>query len=218
MEQRVDKIILFTLSACPTGRSMSTVLREVIKILDTIQFETVYVDIQTEITNRYRVKKNPTTLFLDKQGNELYRTEEFQETEQVMDFIRQINQKTLDVQLSYEENKESVENYTVYLFQNESVVPIELQYQNKTSVRAPRITAIQLLLKTKKEGYENPFPDSSVLELVNFKGNVVHIVINMKNEEEQQSDKDKMRLALIKTLSRFGVEYVELTITPLIPN
>ncbi|MCZ8513699.1 thioredoxin family protein [Paenibacillus filicis] len=212
-QQKVSKIILFTLSACPTGRSMGTVLSEVKRTFDAIEFETVYVDVQTDITNHYRVKKNPTSLFLDYQGNELYRIEEFQETEYIIDLIERLNQQTVALKRPNEDNQASVEAYTVYLFQNELLVPLEVKYLNKTSVRAPRITAINMLLKTRNDGYENPFPVSATLELVNFKGNFGEIVINIGEGKERAWNKEKMKLALVKSLSHFGIDDLELTIT-----
>jgi hypothetical protein len=212
MELEVDKIILFTLSACPTGRSMGHVIREVKRIYDGINVETAYVDIQTELTNKYQVKKNPTTLFLDKEGNELHRIEKFQETESVINLIERLHEQEVVVR-QFEENKETVENYTVYLFQNDIAVPIEIQVANKTGVQAPRIIAINTLLKARRQGYVNPFPHSSSLELVNFNNNFGDIVINIKSEEEEQVYKEKMRVALVSTLSHFGIDDVELTVT-----
>ncbi|CAM3792377.1 hypothetical protein [Marinicrinis lubricantis] len=92
MDSQIKKIMLFTLSACPLGRSMGTVLREVIRIFEKIELETVFIDVQTEMTNFYRVKKNPTTIFIDDSGNEKYRVQEFLETEHVINLLEQINQ------------------------------------------------------------------------------------------------------------------------------
>ncbi|MCY9657167.1 thioredoxin family protein [Paenibacillus chondroitinus] len=213
MERAVNKILLFTLSACPMGRSMGSVLREVERIFDKIELETIFVDVQTELTNQYRVKANPTTMFLDQEGKELYRIEGFQETEQVIDLIERLERQDMDSAEQYEENQATLEQYTVYLYQNDSLVAVEIPYENKTSVRAPRITAIKVQLQAQEAGYQNPFPRSASLELVQFKGSAGDIVINMKNEDEQGIDKEKMRLALSKTLSHFGVAEIELTLT-----
>lgn len=91
MDDHVSKIMLFTLSACPMGRSMSDVLEEVQQTFPQIQFETVYVEIMADRANHYRIKKNPTTLFLDGQGNELYRMEAFAETDEIIAIIRKLN-------------------------------------------------------------------------------------------------------------------------------
>ncbi|WP_282940349.1 thioredoxin family protein [Paenibacillus sp. RC67] len=213
MKHKVNKIILFTLSACPTGRSMGTVLREVKEKVITIEFETIYVDIQTEITNEYRIKTNPTTLFLDHEGKELYRVEGFQETEHILELLEQLDSKEIKGSQSYEANVETVETYTVYLYNQDSLEAVEIQQANKTSVRAPRITAVQILLKVRKEGFENPFPASASLELVQFNGSFGEITIRMTREDEQQGDKEKMRLALVKTLNHFGIDDVKLTVT-----
>ncbi|WP_036745800.1 thioredoxin family protein [Paenibacillus sp. UNC451MF] len=210
---KVNKVVLFTLSACPTGRSMGTVLREVKERVSTIELETVYVDIQIEITNEYRIKTNPTTLFLDHDGKELYRVEGFQETELILGLIEQLNNEEITKGQSYEANAESMETYTVYLYNQDSIEAVEVQHPNKTSVRAPRITAVQVLLQARKEGLENPFPGSAALELVRFNGSFGEITIHMTREDEQQANKEKMRLALVNTLNHFGIDDVKLTVT-----
>lgn len=212
MDSQIKKIMLFTLSACPLGRSMGTVLREVIKIFKKIELETVFTDVQTEMTNFYRVKKNPTTIFIDDSGNEKYRVQEFLETEHVINLLEQINQGESE-RREIEENRESEERYTIYLFQNEETVPIEVIYTNPTSVRAPRIIAIKLLLAAQYDGFMNPFPASAELELVLFKDKHGEIIIDMCEVDCCKADRDKMKGLLVKTLSHFGIEEVDITIT-----
>lgn len=212
MEHKVKKILFFTLSACPVGRSMGTVLREVRRIYDWIELETIYVDIQTELTNLHRVKKNPTTIFLDAAGNEKYRVEEFLETEHVINLLEKVNQGESE-RRELEENRESEERYTIYLFQNEEIVPIEVIYTNPTSVRAPRITAIKLLLAAQYDGFMNPFPASAELDLVLFKDKQGEIIIDMSEVDCCRAEREKMKRLLEKTLSHFGIEDVDITIT-----
>lgn len=209
----VSKIILFTVSACPTGRSMGTVLREVKENVSSIQLETVFVDIQTDITNQYRIKTNPTTLFLDSEDKELYRVEGFRETGPILELLEQLNEEEAKGSNEYEANVETVETYTVYLYNQTALEAVEAQYANKTSIRTPRITAVQVLLKAHKEGLENPFPVSSSLELVRFNGSSGEITIRMTQEDEEQADKEKMTAALTKTLNHFGIDDVKLTLT-----
>lgn len=68
MSQSIKKLILFTLSACPMGRSMNTVIGELLTCKKEFAYEVVYVDVDHETTNRYCVKVNPTTLFLNQIG------------------------------------------------------------------------------------------------------------------------------------------------------
>jgi len=212
MDSQIKKIMLFTLSACPLGRSMGTVLREVIRIFEKIELETVFIDVQTEMTNFYRVKKNPTTIFIDDSGNEKYRVQEFLETEHVINLLEQINQGESE-RREIEENRESEERYTIYLFQNEEIVPIKVIYTNLTSVRAPRITAIKLLLAAQYDGFMNPFPASAELDLVLFKDKHGEIIIDMSEVDCCRAEREKMKRLLVKTLSHFGIEEVDITIT-----
>lgn len=205
---KVNKIFLFTVSACPLGRTMGTVLRELEQSCTSIEFETFYVDVQSEIANNYRVKTNPTTMFVDQEGNELYRIETFKETDDVMDLINRLNKQEQNYIQSYEENQMTNETYLIYLLQNESAVPIKRSYLNQTSIKAPRITAINLLLNARLEGYENPFPESTVLELVQFDEKVGKITLTMKKEDEFKAEKEKMEMVLRETLSHFGITKV----------
>lgn len=209
LKQKVDTMMLFTLSACPMGRSMGTVLQEVKKRFDSIKVQVVYVDVDIDKTNHYRIKKNPTTLFLDREGNELYRLEGFKETDEVIDLLELLNKGAIQEHESLDENMETVEAYTIYLYQKGQLVPVKVNVLNRTSVKAPRIKAIQQLMKTKKEKYENPFPDSATLKLVRFDHHFAEITIQLPQSSEFYS-KQKMKQALLKTLEPFGVTEVNL--------
>lgn len=211
MNNAVHKMMLFTLSACPVGRSMGTVLQETVERHPEIAWDAVAVDIMTDVTNQYRIKQNPTTLFLDREGRELYRLEGFQETEQVLDAIRKINEGNLRSEAEYEPNRESTEMYTIYLIKEGELVPVETRYINATSVRAPRITAIQLLLRTRPDGFVNPFPPSARLERVDFfEGKRGEIRIAADREALDAGAESVMREALALTLSHFGIEETKL--------
>jgi len=212
MGSRVQKIVLFTLSACPMGRSMDTVLSEIKNKFPFIEFETIYVEVMTDITNHYKIKKNPTILILDKQNNERYRVEGFVEIEELIDTIEKVNKSKLDSSRKFESNQETVETYTIYFYKNKDIVPLEMHYNNVTSVQAPRIIVINLLINTKIDGYENPFPLSSKLERVNFDRHRGDVVIHIDLEEVEKATMNKMKLALAKTLSHFGIKNVQLTI------
>lgn len=211
MNPSVRGVMLFTLSACPLGRSMNSVLGEVRKRVEGLEFQTFYVDVDTDMTNRYRIKTNPTTLFLDLHDNELYRFEGFKETEEIFRIIEQINGGSLKNHEERQENQESVESYIIYLYLNETAAPINTSYVNKTSVKSPRITAIKQLLQTRPKGYENPFPPSSSLKLVHFEDDHAEIIIQTDNSVSN-ADMMKMKTLLEKTLASFGVVNVELSL------
>lgn len=204
--------MLFTLSACPMGRSMGTVLSEIKNKFTVIEIETIYVEIMTDITNHYKIKKNPTTLILDKQNNERYRVEGFIETDELIDTIDKINKSKLESSRKFESNQETVETYTIYYYKNKDIVPLEMHYNNVTSVQAPRITVINLLINTKIDGYENPFPSSSKLEHVSFDQHRGDVVIHTDLEEVEKETMNKMKHTLAKTLSHFGIKDIQLTI------
>ncbi|WP_139314533.1 hypothetical protein [Desulfosporosinus metallidurans] len=86
------------------GKSMGTVLREVAALFPELNFQTVYVEIQVEEANHYRIKTNPTTLFVDESGIELYRLEGFHETNLVKDTINKINQKKIELPTGVKEH------------------------------------------------------------------------------------------------------------------
>lgn len=209
MSERVEKLILFTLSACPMGRSMHTVLREVLSVRAELDFEIVYVDVDDQTTNRYRVKKNPTTLFLDHRDRELYRIEGFMETSELESLLGEIEAGKLRTAEPQKENRESIETYTVYLYQNEHIVPVERKVVNLTSVKAPRIKAIQQLLSTRLEGMSNPFPSDASLEGVSFQNGAGVVTIRSKHQASEQEMK-RMNALLEHTLSVYGVTQIHL--------
>ncbi|AZH29578.1 hypothetical protein [Paenibacillus sp. M-152] len=197
---------LFTLSACPVGRSMGTILNEIKSHRSDLSFRTVYLDVETDLTNLYRVKKNPTTLFLDEQEKELGRIVGFKETDAVLLYINQLNDITSSASFPLEENQPSKETYTLFLLQGENLKPVLWEYDNLTSVRAPRITAIQLLLRSKKEGYINPFPPSCKLEYVDFKETNGRVVLKINSEEKSLLDMNRAVDSLSLTLKEFGIQ------------
>ncbi|MED0677484.1 thioredoxin family protein [Aneurinibacillus thermoaerophilus] len=157
MSHKIHLINLFTLTACPMGRSMGDVLFEISEHYEDIQTKIIYVELNTEATNFYRIKKNPTLLFLSNERKEIARLEGFHETEEVKNLIDQINQNNLNISIAYDENQVSSETYTIYLYKDNNIAPIEINYQYPTSVKAPRITIINLLLKANIDGYYNTF-------------------------------------------------------------
>jgi hypothetical protein len=157
MSVSLKKLILFTLSACPIGRSMNTVINELLASQKNLAYEKVYLDINHEKTNRYRVMMNPTTIFLDGNDDEVYRVEGFKEIYEVYRLIRKVEAGLLRTEVPQGENREIAETYTIYLFHNGNAVPIETSVINKTSVKAPRINSIRQLLRSRPEGFENPF-------------------------------------------------------------
>lgn len=209
MAQSVKKLMLFTLSACPMGRSMNTVIRELVTRRKELVHEVVYVDVDHETTNRYRIKTNPTTLFLDGGGAELYRLEGFRETEEVWNLLRRIEEGALRSEPPREENRETAETYTIYLYQNGRAVPVETTVINKTSVKAPRITAIRQLLRTRPEGYDNSFPPDASLERVSFHGN--SCVVTLRSAAERSGEEtDRMKILLAQTLAVYGISDIRL--------
>ncbi len=205
----INKILLFTVSACPLGRSMRTVLVELKEHFPDIMYQTYYVDVDIEQTNQYRIKKNPTTLLVGEDDQELYRLEGFKETEEILNIIDEIcNQVRIPI-VPLEENKETNEKYMIYLLDKDSFVPVEMNYTNMTSVKTPRITLINLLIKANMEGLENPFPPNTILKLVQFIGNKGYITLKFPKEVEGE-DMMKMKLALEKSLSPYGIDDVDI--------
>jgi len=209
--KELRKIVLFTLSACPVGRSMGTVLTEIGHQYPEFEIERVYVEIQTEVANRYKVKTNPTTVFVNPMGEELYRIEGFKETEEILLIIERIKSGQWVGSPILEKNKESTEEYTVYLWQENNAVPVQILYRNLTSIKAPRITAIRCLLQSQKEGYENPFPFGTELEWVQFKDVQGQITLKVKEKVDEQTVK-MMHKCLQKTLQHFGVNEVKMSL------
>jgi len=80
---------------------------------------------------------------------------------------------------------------------------VEVAYNNRTSIKAPRITAIT------KEGYSNPFPPGTTLELVQFRDTTGIITLQLANDVNQAT-LESMKEALQQTLSQYGIKQVEL--------
>jgi hypothetical protein len=211
MNKLTNKIIFFTLRACPIGRSMGTVLKEVAALFPELKFETVYVEVQVEEANHYRVKTNPTTLFVDENDTELYRLEGFHETNIVKDVIENIDQGEIRGTQEQVENTETDEKYVIYLLKDGKFSQVEAVYNNRTSIKAPRITAITLLLQASKEGFSNPFPPGTNLELVQFQN--THGTITLKLAiDAGEAQLELMKEALQLTLSQYGIRDVDLLI------
>ncbi|WP_312113266.1 hypothetical protein [Brevibacillus reuszeri] len=204
MSQQIAKLMLFTLSACPMGRSVHTVLGEVLTVKKGIAYEIVSIDADHETTNRYKIKANPTTLFLAEGGQELYRFEGFIETTEVLRMFEQIEEGTLRSKEIREENRESKEVYTIYLYDGEQMVPVELETINLTSVKTPRITAIQQLLRAQRDGLENPFPENTSLEKVSFQNQSGVITLRIDTKVSPKQAK-RMQALLARTLAIYGV-------------
>ncbi|KKC47795.1 hypothetical protein CA600_05255 [Paenibacillus sp. VTT E-133280] len=209
MNLPVKKMMLFTLSACPLGRSMNNVLREVQICQDELSYEVVHVDVHPDLANHYRIKTNPTTLLVDASNQELYRFEGFKETEETLRIIGQVNNKSLRSSDDLPENQEITETYVIYLYQNGMAVPVETFYVNKTSIKAPRITAIGQLLNTRIDKYDNPFPPSSALEGVHFEQGIGEVTI-LVHPSEAELDQEKMKIVLEHTLAPYGIKSVNI--------
>lgn len=207
--KKIDEIMLFAASACPMGRTMGTVLREVGERFPELSIVTYYIDIQIDLTNHYRIKHNPTTLFVDGDKKELYRIEGFMETEEIIPITEKIQANKLSIDVQKEENRESTETYVIYLYKEESLVPVEVKYNNLTSVKTPRITLIHQLLGTRIEELENPFPASASLELVQFQDRKGTITLN-GIQETKGPQLSKMKNALEKSLESYGIKEVEI--------
>lgn len=210
MGRMIRKIILFTVTACPMGRSMQTVVQEIGRQLNGIEHEVVYADVQHDPTNQYRITQNPTVVFLDERENEYYRVVGFIETQEMIDLIRRVETGDL-IQEEIVPNAAPVaeEKYTVYLFEGAVPVPVETVFNNKTAVVTPRITAIRLLLKTAVEGLINPFPPNSVLTKVDFTDRIATVEIQV-GEQVSSMKSGKMEQALLYTLRHFGIQSVVL--------
>ncbi|WP_102344945.1 thioredoxin family protein [Bacillus sp. Marseille-P3661] len=209
MNQSVSKIFLFTLTACPTGRNMGTVLREIAQTHPSIELQTIYIEIDVQTTNRYKIKTNPTVLFLNVNEKELYRLEGFRETAEINHIINELSENRLVSSDEIEGNRATIENYTIYLFRNGVPTSVDIQYKNETSIKAPRITVLNILLSTSIEGYQNPFPVKSKLESIGFDGALAKITI--KTQKPCSSvDVASMEILLLKTLATFGIKDVAL--------
>ncbi|GIP32529.1 thioredoxin family protein [Paenibacillus sp. J2TS4] len=209
MSERIKKLLLFTLSACPMGRSMNTVLGEVLASKQDLAYEIVYVDVDHETTNHYRVKTNPTTLFLDWNGKELYRLEQFRETSEVMGLFEQIEEEGLRSDEPREENEATNESYTVYLYDRGQAVPVKTESINRTSVKAPRISTIKQLLRTRPEGLDNPFPADASLEQVSFHIDSGIVTLRSSSAPNDQENR-QMEALLALTLAPYGIHEIKL--------
>ncbi|WP_134704396.1 hypothetical protein [Ammoniphilus sp. YIM 78166] len=174
-----------------------------------IMFQTFYVDVDIAQTNHYRIKKNPTTLLVGEDDQELFRLEGFKETEEILNIIDGIGNQVRNPIVPLEENKETNEKYMIYLLDKDSLAPVQTNYKNMTSVKTPRITLINLLLKANVEGLENPFPSNTILELVQFEGSKGHIEFRFPRKIKE-AEIIKMKLALEKSLLAYGITEVEI--------
>lgn len=209
MNQHVKKILLCTVTACPMGRSMQTVIKEVCSQVQGLSYDIVYAELQPDITNRYLVHKNPTTLFLNGQEEEQYRVEGFVETLELLSILQKVEAGTLKTEQKPEVVLGTNEEYTVYLFKGGSLAPVQIIYPNPTSVKTPRITAIRMLLQARVEGMENPFPPSAELMQLKFVDNNAEILVRV-NPSDLLGDQENMRLALVHTLAHFNIKDVVL--------
>jgi len=78
-----------------------------------------------------------------------------------------------------------------------------------TSVKAPRITAIQQLLRVRRDGLENPFPEHASLEGVSFQKES-GVVTLRSDEKASASQAERMRVLLSHTLAVYGISDVAL--------
>ncbi|MEX2460643.1 MAG: thioredoxin family protein [Paenibacillaceae bacterium] len=183
---------------------MNTVIDEILTCKNDLAYQIVYVDVDHETTNRYRVKTNPTTLFLDNNDRELYRIEGFMETTEVWSLFTQIEEGSLRSEEPWEENRGTIETYTFYLYHNGHVVPVKEEVKNLTSVAAPRITAIQQLLSSRPDGFDNPFPRGTSLEQVTFNDKYGVIRLHTPHEVDKQ-ETEQMKALLLRTLAAYGI-------------
>ena len=213
MENNVAALKLFTLSACPMGRSMGMVMNEVQGRYEALQTDTVYVELMAQEANDYKIKKNPTTLFLNYYGEELYRIEGFAETEVIIHHMDQLNQGVFMPTEKLDRNELTIETYTVYMLDQADLTAVEQTYNNLTSIKAPRIHAILTLLQAKQEDSHlvNPFPVDSELVSVQFSDEHGIIEVRYTKQAEVEGSSFELRQqALQKTLQPFGIEEIEL--------
>ncbi|WP_054957276.1 thioredoxin family protein [Paenibacillus dakarensis] len=211
MKRTIRKLLLFTVTACPTGRSMNTVLHEVNSQLNRVEYDLVYIDVQHEIANQYGITQNPTTLFLDERDSEVYRVEGFKDTRDIIDIIHGVELGDLTGTKNLTNTNTTQEKYTVYLFKSEESepVPVETEYNNKTAVVTPRITAIRLQLAAAEERLSNPFPPKSELLEIDFVNHAAMVKIRIQRPDAVM-ETGKMELALLYTLRHFGIQSVDL--------
>ncbi|MCM3715884.1 thioredoxin family protein [Alkalihalobacillus oceani] len=205
---KVTNITLFTMSACPLGRTMRHVLEEVTTLLPELTFSIVFIDLEPELTNEARISNNPTTLFRDKNGKEVNRVEGFMETDEVIQLIK--TKKNYTTLPSGAKREKSVESYTIYLLNGDALEAVDIDFTNPTPVKTPRITAINLLLEADLQPLINPFPDSATLELVEFEEDLARVYIIHEEKTISERNAYKMKRCLQQTLHSFGIEKVEL--------
>lgn len=214
MKMNLKKIILFTMSACPMGRTMKHVLEEVTKRDSSLEFLIVYIDIEPETTNKYSIQSNPTTLFLAEDDKETGRIIGFKEVDEVLQVIDGAVETVVEWnyhQLEHTKEKQ-VENYTIYLYKGDRLESVDVDYQNPTSVKTPRITALNLLLKRNVAGYTTPFLPNTELNLVEFSEGLARVYLHMDDLDKEKQNAEKMKNSILKTLSPFGINEVEVII------
>ncbi|KHF41184.1 thioredoxin family protein [Halalkalibacter okhensis] len=207
---KVTNLTLFTMSACPLGRTMRHVLEEVTTLLPEQTFSIVFIDQEPELTNEARISNNPTTLFRDKNRKEVNRVEGFMETDEVIQLIK--TKKTYTTLPSGAKREKSVETYTIYLLNGDALEAVDIDFTNPTSVKTPRITAINLLLEADLQPLINPFPDSTTLELVSFEEDLARVYINHEEKTISEGTAYKMKRCLQQTLHSYGTKKVELVL------
>lgn len=210
MVQNVASLKLFTLTACPMGKSMGMVMNEVQAKHPSLPIDTIYVEISTDEANAFRIKKNPTTLFLNDGDVELDRIEGFAETEIILNRIEQLNEGIIMNAERLAENVETTEHYTVYMLNDkEELTPVQQAFLNKTSIAAPRIHAILSLLAAKDEKHTNVFPTEAKLTSVSFSDHKGIIDIAYPTLPKRD-DLELRREALQLTLEHYGITRIEL--------
>ncbi|MFD2117380.1 hypothetical protein ACFSTH_10020 [Paenibacillus yanchengensis] len=215
MANNVTALKLFTLSACPMGRSMGMVMDEVQARYTSLHIDIIYVEIEAELANEYRIKTNPTTLFINDHNEELFRMEGFVETEVIVDYIEQLNEGIFMLDEKLPPNESVQETYTVYLSDGTKLVAASHTYYNQTAIAAPRIHAILSLLSATADGLYNPFPLETKLISVQFierVGTVTLGIADYKSLEISEQTHALMKQALQLTLQSFDVTDVELII------
>ena len=209
MSFKIEKIILFTNSACPLGRTMKDVLNDIEKLFPSIHVNKVFIDQDPSTTNRFGINKNPTTLFLNREERELTRVEGFKETSEIIKLIEHGNfEKHLLV--NHSDNPIiNEEKYTIFLIKEQKLQPVEIIYENPTNVSTPRITAVNMLLTTERAGYVNPFSRDSKLNLIEFEGCLAKVYLSDTALMDEENNRNR-EACLLGTLQLFGITKVKL--------
>lgn len=206
----LKSICLFTVTACPMGRSMGTVMKEAESELTDIEFQIIYVDAEPDQANQYQISTNPTTLYLSEEGRELYRLEGFYETEDILRTAEKVAEGSISTEPSVPVIQQGLaETYVVYLYLEDELVPVQTEYLNPTSVKSPRLTSIRQLLRTRTANLTNPFPRSAILEQAEFHGHLATISIRV-DDADSAFDREPAAAALQKTLEVDGITEVNL--------